>query len=125
MVLLTCGSVRLLGRTAGWSLVSEKLYPSVNETFTLILLADVGFDGLVTGRVGAYVGLGVAVDPDPLVGSRCRWRKLLTETGNRKPVPVGDGLSVGEQDAGAFRGSQDYRPPGGVLVRQSLGVHDQ
>ena len=45
-------------------------------------------------------------------------------TCNREPVPVGDALSVGEQDAGAFRGSQDYRPSGGVLVHRSLGVHD-
>ena len=48
--------------------------------------------------------------------------KLVPET--REPVPVGDGLSAGEQDAGAFRGSQDYRPSGGVLVHRSLGVHD-
>ena len=36
---------------------------------------------------------------------------------NREPVSVGDVLSVGEQDAGAFRGSQDHRPAGGASVR--------
>ena len=78
-------------------------------------LADIGFDRLVTGGVGAHVRLGHAVDPDPLVGPVEESTKVLLRV-NREPVPVGDGLSVGEQDAGALRGSQDYRPPGGGLV---------
>ena len=84
-------------------------------------LADIGFDSLVTGRVGAHVRLGVAVDPDPLVGPGVGG--VRRDYGNREPVSVSDALRVGEQDAGALRGSQDPGPPGGVLVR--LGVHDQ
>ena len=91
--------------------------------FHLDQVADIGFDRLVTGRVGAYVGHGVAVDPDPLVVP-VEGDETTANLGNREPVPVGDALSVGEQDAGAFRGSQDYRPSGGVRVRRNLGVND-
>ena len=87
-------------------------------------LADIGFDRLVRGGVGAHVRLGHAVDPDPLVGPG--EGGVTRDDGNRESVPVGDGLSVGEQDAGALRGSQDPGQAGGVLVRRrSLGVHDQ
>ena len=108
-------------REAGHGL--REVVPVHERDFHLDQLADIGFDRLVTGGVGAHVRLGVAVDPDPLVGPVEGVVTIFTYD-NREPVPVGDVLSVGEQDAGAFCGSQDYRPAGGVLVRRSLGVHD-
>ena len=106
-------------RQAGHSL--REAVPVRERDFHLDQLADIGFDRLVTGRVGAHVSLGVAGDPDPLVGPGEGDVSIICVNG--EPVPVADALSVGEQDAGAFRGSQDYRPAGGGLVRRSLGVH--
>ena len=115
------GSGSTIGPKGRLVLASEKLSASVNETLTLISLPTSALTSLVTGGVGAHVPLGVAVDPDPLVGPV--EGGVTRDDGNREPVPVVDVLSVGEQDAGALRGSQDYRAAGGGLVR--LGVHDQ
>ena len=96
---------------------SEKLPPSLNETVHLDQLADIGFDGLVTGRVGAHVGLGVAVDPDPLVGPGEGAGKLPPDeigspfpsampsvSANRMPAPSAEARTTGRPVAFWFTG---------------------